>query len=154
MRLYLAAQHDLVEDGHTETAKVAGMACRDHSTPIRGARIAIQGFGNVGSHAARHLAEMGGRIVAVSDVHGGIANPHGIDVPALLGHLTQGHQLNEFRDAESVTNAELLALDCDILIPAAMEGAIDCDNAEQVSAKVIVEAANMPVTMGADEVLD
>lgn len=134
-------------------ACVTQQAARDLKLEIDGAKVVIQGFGNVGSQAARHLAEMGARIVAVSDVSGGIGNARGLDIPKLLDHAARGGPLAEFEDADSMTNAEVLASDCDVLIPAALEGAINCDNADQVRSRLLVEAANMPVTHNADHAL-
>lgn len=134
-------------------ACVTERAARDVKLPIEGARVVIQGFGNVGSHAAYHLADMGARIVAVSDVHGGIGDPRGLDIPKLFEHVAQGAPLAEFDDADPMTNSEILESSCDVLIPAALEGAVNCDNADRVGARLLVEAANMPVTHNADEAL-
>jgi glutamate dehydrogenase (NAD(P)+) len=134
-------------------ACVTEQACRDRSLSLEGARIVIQGFGNVGSHAALHLAERGARVVAVSDVNGGIVNRKGLEVPSLVEHVNRGGGLSEFAEAERLSNVELLGLECDVLIPAALEGAIDCDNVDRVRAGMVVEAANMPVTHNADRIL-
>ncbi|MBI4487584.1 MAG: glutamate dehydrogenase [Deltaproteobacteria bacterium] len=113
---------------------------------IKGQRIAVQGFGNVGSHSAKFLNEMGAKIIAVSDAVGGILNKRGIDVERLLEHAKKGDKLTEFRNAEPITNEELLALECDVLIPAALDGVIHKDNVDKVKASLIVEAANSPLT--------
>lgn len=113
---------------------------------IKGQRIAVQGFGNVGSHTAKFLNEMGAKIIAVSDATGGILNRRGIDVERLLEHTKKGDKLAEFRNAEQITNEELLALECDVLIPAALDGVIHKDNVDKLKASLIVEAANSPLT--------
>lgn len=113
---------------------------------IKGQRIAVQGFGNVGSHTAKFLNEMGAKIVAVSDVSGGILNDQGIDLEKLLLHLQKEGKLAGFSNGGPITNEELLALNCDVLIPAALDGAIHKGNMDKVGASLIVEAANSPLT--------
>jgi glutamate dehydrogenase (NAD(P)+) len=121
-------------------------------------RVAIQGFGNVGSWLARELHERGVQVVAVSDVSGGIHHAKGLDIPALLA-WTSTHQPLADLDGEAVagtdrvTNEELLGLDCDILVPAALGEVINADNADNVRAHLVVEAANHPVTPEADKLL-
>lgn len=116
--------------------------------------VAIQGFGNVGSHAARLIAEKGGRIVALSDISGGIANDKGIDIPALLEWMTDNDGVvTGFPGADPVDGAAVLTYPADVLIPAAMECAITTDNVSDVKAGVVVEAANGPVTPEAHEIL-
>ncbi len=134
-------------------AHVTNLACRDISLPIKDATVVIQGFGNVGSHTALGLAASGARIIALSDVFGGVWNEKGIDVAAALTHVAEHGTLVGLPDTRAISNEELLKLPCDVLIPAAMEGAINCDNAPFVSAKLVVEAANMPVTHMAEDVL-
>jgi glutamate dehydrogenase (NAD(P)+) len=121
---------------------------------LEGSRIVVQGFGNVGSIAARMCHEAGAKILAVSDIHGGIHDPKGLDLPALLAQYEQSHSLAGFPGAAAVSNEELLELDCDILIPAANEGQIRLKNAPNIRAKIVVEGANGPTTQRADEVLD
>ncbi len=120
---------------------------------IRGATVAIQGFGNVGSVAATLLAARDARVVAVSDSRGGIYNEEGLDPEAVLEHKRRTGSVAEFPGAKTITNAELLELPCDILIPAAFEKQITGANAERVQARLIVEAANGPLTPLADKVL-
>lgn len=120
--------------------------------PIDGARVAIQGFGNVGSFAARILDEMGARIVAVSDAFGGIYNESGLDMEALLKHVAEHQRVEGFDEAQSIGNQELLTADVDVLIPAAVGGVLNKENAKAVRAKVIIEAANNPTTPEADEI--
>ena len=123
--------------------------------PIEGSRIAVQGFGNVGSFAALALSEAGCRIVAISDISGGYADPNGIDVGKAIAHVkgAKGRTLEGLPGAGRIGNAELLALDVDVLIPAALEAQITSANAGEIRAKVIVEGANGPVTAEADRML-
>ncbi|MGD9854338.1 MAG: Glu/Leu/Phe/Val dehydrogenase [Planctomycetaceae bacterium] len=125
----------------------------NHAHPLKDARIAIQGFGNVGSFAAHFLHEMGARIVAVSDVTGAIHHPQGLDIPALLRHQAKHGSIQSFPGADDIDNAALLAADVDVLIPAAIGGVLTADNAGDVRAKFVVEAANGPTTPQADEIL-
>ncbi len=118
-----------------------------------GQRLVVQGFGNVGRHVAQISAEQGAIVVGVSDVSGGRHLPGGIDVPALLTQVHPGVLLKEVEIGDFITNAELLALECDVLIPAALENAIDASNAAQVRSPVVVEAANHPVSPEADDIL-
>jgi glutamate dehydrogenase (NAD(P)+) len=117
-------------------------------------KIVIQGFGNVGSNAARYAHDLGFKVVAVSDVDGGIYDPDGLDIPAIYDHAQATWSIHGIRDVEFVTNAELLTLDCDVLIPAAMEGQITRDNARNIQAQYVVEAANGPTTPDADDILN
>ena len=115
--------------------------------------VAIQGFGNVGSNAARLIAAAGGRIVAVSDISGGIANDSGIDIPALLEWVGENRVVSGFPGADAIDGAGVLAYPCDVLIPAALEEAITRDNADAVKAGIVVEAANSPLTVEAHDIL-
>ncbi|HZZ74044.1 MAG TPA: Glu/Leu/Phe/Val dehydrogenase dimerization domain-containing protein [Pirellulales bacterium] len=118
-------------------------------------RVAIQGFGNVGSHAAKFLSETDCKIVAVSDVSGGWYRPEGLPVPALLKYsLEHKNGLQGYTGGDPITNAQLLELDVDLLIPAALGGVITAENAARIKAPVIVEAANAPVWPDADEILE
>jgi glutamate dehydrogenase (NAD(P)+) len=134
------------------------LICRE-AAPLKGltldsCRIAVQGFGNVGSIAARMCHEAGARIIGVSDINGGIQNENGLDMPALLKHYERSRSFDGFPGATAISNSQLLELDCDILIPAANENQIRGRNAGNVKAKIIVEGANGPTTQRADEVLD
>jgi glutamate dehydrogenase (NAD(P)+) len=120
---------------------------------LEGARIAIQGFGNVGSSMARFCAEAGAKIIAVSDIKGGVYNPNGIDPIALKEHERKTGSVARFRETEPITNQELFELDCDILIPAAIENQITTANASKIRAKVVIELANGPTTLEADRIL-
>ena len=115
--------------------------------------VAIQGFGNVGSNAARLIAGQGGRIVAVSDVSGGIANDRGIDIPALLQWVSRSGVVKGFPGAEAIDGNKVLTCKADVLVPAALEEAITKDNAHAVQAKIVVEAANGPLTVEAHDIL-
>ncbi len=121
--------------------------------PLSGARVVIQGFGNVGSVAARLLSEAGCRVVAVSDVQGGITNPGGLDVPALQAAVRAGQWVRQYPHGDPITNEELLQLPCEILIPAALGGVLTAKNAGAVQARLIVEGANGPATAEADRIL-
>jgi glutamate dehydrogenase (NAD(P)+) len=120
--------------------------------------VAIQGYGNVGSAAATILHEMGCRIVAVSDISGGLIHPAGLDIPSINEHVAAHpqHLLEGYnaQDVNKISNQELLTCDVDVLIPAALENQIHADNAEQIRARVVVEAANGPTSSQADEILD
>ncbi len=120
---------------------------------LAGQRLVIQGFGNVGRNVAEIATEQGAIVVGVSDVSGGRHATDGIDVPALLAQTQSGTLLKEVAIGDFVTNTELLALDCDVLIPAALENAIDMTNVADVSAPLIVEAANHPISPEADTAL-
>ncbi|HEX6506736.1 MAG TPA: Glu/Leu/Phe/Val dehydrogenase [Chloroflexota bacterium] len=117
------------------------------------ATIAVQGFGNVGSHSARLLAEQGCKIVAVSDVSGAIYNPKGVNVNDAIRFTQEHGSLKNFPQADPLTNEELLTLPVTVLIPAAMENQITVDNADDVRARIVTEAANGPTTPEADEIL-
>src|SRR5439155_10310061 len=114
--------------------------------PLEGLRVAVQGFGNVGSFLARFLHEEGAKVVALSDSRGGIYNANGIDVPAAAAHKQDGGTLQGLRGTESITNDELLLLDCDVLAPCALEQVITAENASQIKAKLVCEGANGPTT--------
>ena len=117
-------------------------------------RVAIQGFGNVGRNLARLLAEEGARVVALSDSNGAVVNSYGLDVPAAMVHKAEHGVLSGLPGAEEATNEELLELECDVLVPAALEQAIGADNAPRVRAHMVCEAANSPTTLAADDVLE
>ncbi|MBE9558036.1 MAG: Glu/Leu/Phe/Val dehydrogenase [Proteobacteria bacterium] len=121
---------------------------------VAGARIAIQGFGNVGAVAARRFMEAGARVIAVSDSQGGVHAPDGLDVNRVMLHRKEHGTVVGTPETQTITNPALLALDCDILIPAALGGTITGAVAEAVKAKLIVEAANEPVTPEGEAVLD
>ncbi|KAH9728449.1 glutamate dehydrogenase 1 [Citrus sinensis] len=115
--------------------------------------ISFQGFGNVGSWAARLIGEKGGKIVAVSDISGAIKNSKGIDVPSLLKHVKEHRGVKGFSGGDSIDSNSILIEDCDVLIPAALGGVINRENANDIKAKFIIEAANHPTDPEADEIL-
>jgi glutamate dehydrogenase (NAD(P)+) len=119
----------------------------------KGAKLAVQGFGNAGSIAARICGEAGMNVVAVSDSRGGIYNPKGLNIPKLIEYKERTGSVKGFQGSENVTNEQILETECDILIPAALENQITDGNAERVRAKVVAEAANGPTTPEADEIL-
>ena len=121
--------------------------------PVSGARVVVQGFGNVGSISAELMAQQGMKILAVSDKEGGIFNTKGLDLPDVLAHVAKKQPLKGYKNADRITNEELLALECDVLVPAALENVITEDNADQIKAAIICEGANGPTTAGADEIL-
>ncbi len=128
-------------------------ALKRKNLPIEGARVSIQGFGNAGQYAARIFSGAGARIVAVSDSRGGVVNPKGLDVQRLLEVKKNEGTVVAYEDGEKVGPADVLEVDCDILIPAALENQITKDNADKIQAKVVVEAANGPTTPEADRIL-
>ena len=121
--------------------------------PMKDAKIAVQGFGNVGSISAQLMHNEGATILAVSDKHGGIYNAKGIDIDAALAWVREKKSLAGFPKSESITNEQLLGLECDVLVPAAMENVITEAVAKNVKAKVICEGANGPTTPAADQIL-
>jgi glutamate dehydrogenase (NAD(P)+) len=127
--------------------------CEHHGLDLSKQRVAIQGFGNVGSWVARALHERGATVIAVSDVHGAVTDAKGIDVPGMVAHVGAGPSVVEAAGCDVITNEELITLDCDILVPAALGEVITGANADEVRAKVVLEAANYPVTPDADKVL-
>jgi glutamate dehydrogenase (NAD(P)+) len=128
-------------------------ACRDRDLQLKGAQVAIQGFGNAGGNLATLLHADGAKIVAATDSLGGVHDPKGLDPAALHRHKQSGASLQTFKAGEPITNAQLLELPVDILAPSALENQITSENAERVKAKIIAEAANGPTTPMADEVL-
>ncbi len=117
-------------------------------------RVAIQGFGNVGRNLARLLSEEGARIVALSDSTGGVTNQYGIDVQAAIAHKAEHGALIGLPGTETITNAELIELECDVLAPCALEQVITAENAPRVHARMVCEGANGPTTPGADQILE
>jgi glutamate dehydrogenase (NAD(P)+) len=128
-------------------------ACKVKKINLRGATVAIQGFGNVGSAVARLFAEKKAKIVAISDSRGGVHNPRGIDPLRALRYKERSGTVVGMPGASRISNDELLALKCDILVPAALENVITLHNAEQIKAKIVAEAGNGPTTPHADEIL-
>jgi glutamate dehydrogenase (NAD(P)+) len=132
---------------------VLSQAVREAGLELRGARVAIQGFGNVGSVTARVLWREGALVTAVADVKGGIYNSRGLDIRALSNHVKEAGTVMGFPDADPISNADLFELPCDVLVPAALGSQITERNADRVRAKIIAEGANGPTTPEADGIL-
>ena len=122
--------------------------------PLRQARVAVQGFGNVGSIAADLMAKEGATILAVADKSGGLFNAKGLEIPDVMAWARERRQLAGYPKAEPISNEDLLTLDCDVLVPAALENVITSKNARKIKAKVICEGANGPTTANADKILE
>ncbi len=129
-----------------EAAKQLGMEIKD-------CRVAVQGFGNVGSISAKILAEMGAKIVAVSDITGGIYDPNGLNIKDLLNYVAKNKVLESYKDVKKELVTKVVEADCDILVPAALENQITQENASKITAKIIVEGANGPTTVDANNML-
>jgi glutamate dehydrogenase (NAD(P)+) len=128
-------------------------AAKKMGLQLHGAKVVVQGFGNVGSVAADLLAKDGALIVGVSDVKGGVTNPTGLDLPALMKHLAEKKTVAGFPGGTPVEGKKVLEVPCDILIPAALENQITHENASRIKAKIIAEGANGPTTHDADKIL-
>ncbi len=128
-------------------------ALTDRGKALADTTVALQGFGNVGSHAARVIAERGGKIVAIADHKGGVSNAGGLDIPALCAWAAEHRTVAGFPGGEAIDGAEIITWPADVLIPAALEDAIDKDNAGDVQASIVVEAANAPTTPEAAAIL-
>jgi glutamate dehydrogenase (NAD(P)+) len=135
-------------------AIVTREALKTMDIDIKGARIAVQGFGNVGSATAKVLQSMGATIIAISDWRGGIYSDKGIFIDAAIEQASSPGLVDPLENCDQITNEELLALECDVLIPAALENAITAHNAAAVKAKLVVEAANAPTTPAAQDILE
>ena len=116
-------------------------------------KVVIQGFGNVGSHTALYLEKMGAKIIAISDYYGAIHNPNGLPIQELFQYATERRPLTDYNDADQISNQEILELECDLLIPAAIGGVITGENANRIQASAIFEAANSPTTISGEQVL-
>jgi glutamate dehydrogenase (NAD(P)+) len=128
-------------------------AYRTFGWRFEGIRVVVQGFGNVGAITAQTAHEMGCKVIAVSDIEGGLYNPKGLDIPRLRRFMQKHRTVQEFDGGEKISNAELLTLPCDVLVPAARENQITAANAAHIRARVIAEGANGPTTPEADEIL-
>lgn len=135
-------------------ATVVAEAFRQQGIDPRQATAIVQGFGNVGAVTAVTLDSMGVRVCGVSDVYGACYNPAGLDIPALASHVAGGNPIATFPGAESIDGKKLLEMPCDVLVPAASASQITADNAPRIAARLIVEAANSPTTVDADEILN
>jgi glutamate dehydrogenase/leucine dehydrogenase len=129
-------------------------ACEHLHMPLLGATVVVQGFGNAGSIAAQLLHEAGAKIIAVNDSTGCVYNKNGLNIPDLMHLKELTGRVAGFPEAEAITPAQLLALKCDILVPAALENAVTAENAHAVNARLVAEAANGPLTPGADRILE
>jgi glutamate dehydrogenase (NAD(P)+) len=129
-------------------------AARRIGLKLDGARVAVQGFGNVGSAAAELLAAAGAKIVALQDHTGTIVNKHGFDVAELMPWVRQGHEVSAFKGGERIDDESFWDVDCDILIPAALEGQITAERANRIKARLVLEGANGPTVPTADDVLE
>ncbi|UWZ85627.1 Glu/Leu/Phe/Val family dehydrogenase [Occallatibacter riparius] len=129
-------------------------ACQHLGLPLKGASVVVQGFGNAGSIAAQLLHAAGAKVIAVNDSSSGVYNRNGLNIPELMHLKSLTGKVEGFPEAEPITPEDLLALECDILVPAALENAVHVDNAAKVKAKVVAEAANGPLTPAADRVLE
>jgi glutamate dehydrogenase (NAD(P)+) len=129
-------------------------ATKKQDRSLEAMSVAVQGFGNVGSYLARFVAEDGASVIALSDSGGGVYNPNGIDVANALAHKQETGRLDGLKDTDSITNDELLLLDCDVLAPCALEQVITSANADKIKASIIIEGANGPTTPTADEILE
>jgi len=116
-------------------------------------KVVIQGFGNVGSHTALYLEQMGAKIIAISDYYGAIHNPNGLLIQQLFQYAAERRPLTDYSDADQISNQEILELECDLLIPAAIGGVITGENANRIQASAIFEAANSPTTISGEQVL-
>ncbi len=128
-------------------------AARYLGLPLEGATVVVQGYGNAGTYSASLLHDLGGKVIAVSDTKGGILNTRGLDPIAVERHKREAGSVVGYAGTDRITNDELLQLPCDILIPAAIETQITAANAPEIQARIVAEAANMPTTPEADEIL-
>ena len=135
------------------TAIIARETANLLNMDLEGASAVIQGFGNVGSFAGRFLNEMGSKIIAVSDVNGGLYDPDGLDITSLIDYNNKNGTIKGFSQGDLVSNEDILNIECDFLIPAALGGVIHKMNVEKLNCRVIIEAANGPVTPPADDIL-
>jgi glutamate dehydrogenase/leucine dehydrogenase len=129
-------------------------ACRKLGLDITKMRVAVQGFGNVGSVAALEISRCGAKVIAVADITGGIIKSHGLDMEALAEHVENNGGVKDFADADVLNGQAVFEIDCDILIPAATQSQITVRNAGKIKAKIIAEGANAPTTPDADEILN
>ena len=127
-------------------AMIAAATLKENKLKVEGATVVIQGFGNVGRYAALVCQELGMKVIAISDVSGGIVDKKGIDIQSIFSFKT----LDEVKADERIGSAEVLTLECDVLIPAALGGAINDSNSSQINARFIIEGANQPITISAD----
>lgn len=135
-------------------AIILQQAAKTYGIPIQNAKVVVQGFGNVGSIAAMTLEKMGCKIIAVSDIYSGLFNEKGLDIDNVYNYSKINRKLEGYPKADQISNKELLELECDFLIPAAVENQITAENANRIKAKIICEGANGPTTAEADKILN
>jgi glutamate dehydrogenase (NAD(P)+) len=145
--------------GREEATARGGLFCLQSALArkglaMEGLKVAVQGFGNVGSFFAKFVSELGATVVAISDSTGGIYNAGGIDVAAAFAHKRTGGSLSDLKGGDPISNDELVLLECDVFAPCALEQVITEANADRVKARIIMEGANGPVTPAADEILE
>lgn len=129
-------------------------ACKYKEIDLKGARCVVQGFGNVGGVAAGLIFQDGAKVIAVSDVFGAIHNPDGIDIPELKKHVAETGKVTGFAGSEEINRDDVLTMECDILVPAALENVITSKNANDIKARIVAEGANGPTTTNADKILE
>ncbi|MGI6226732.1 MAG: Glu/Leu/Phe/Val family dehydrogenase [Peptococcales bacterium] len=132
---------------------VAQKACEKVGIDFVGAKVVVQGFGNVGGNAAYLFGQAGAKVIAVGDVYGSIYNENGLDTEDLMAYFKEHGTISTYPNAQKITNSELLELECDILVPAALENQITKDNADRIKCKILAEGANGPTTSEADKIL-
>ena len=132
---------------------VAREALETQGMPVKGARVVVQGFGNVGGSFAELIEEMGAKVIAVADVTGGMVNENGLPIAEMSAYAKKNRFIEGFDGGEKISNEELLSLECDLLVPAALENVLTAENANDINARVIVEGANGPTTPEADRIL-
>lgn len=132
---------------------IAQKACEKVGIDFVGSKVVVQGFGNVGGNAAFLFGEAGAKVIAVGDVYGSIYNENGLDTNDLMAYFKENGTISTYPNAQRITNSELLELECDILVPAALENQITKDNGDNIKCKILVEGANGPTTAEADEIL-
>jgi glutamate dehydrogenase (NAD(P)+) len=145
--------------GREEATARGGMFClaaalEKQGLSMEGLRVAVQGFGNVGSFFAKFVSELGARVVAISDSTGGLYNANGVDIAAAFAHKREGGSLSELKGGDRITNDDLVTIECDVLAPCALEQVVSDANADAVRAKMVVEGANGPLTPAADDILE
>jgi glutamate dehydrogenase (NAD(P)+) len=151
--LNIGGSHGRLEATGRGVLVVCDESLRYLNMPVEGCRVVIQGFGNVGSNAARLMMERGYKIVGIAEKEGGLANPNGIDIHQLIEYKYRNGTTLGFSGAEATPSEELLVTECEILIPAATENVITSRNADKIKARIVVEGANGPTTAVADEIL-
>lgn len=132
---------------------VARRACREFGVPFEGAKVVVQGFGNVGSYAAEHFQRQGAKVIAVADVDGAVINEKGLDVMALVDWVKAKRSVGGFPGGESLLRDKIFSVPCDLLVPAALNGVISEANVEGIRARLVIEGANNPINPHADHIL-